>query len=337
MKDPIQLVEAVYALAGDERQWLDHVTETFRPNLARGHGILAYTYDVTHPQRIAIRSTVCCDMDPALFAARAGVELPESEQAFVVPILRTGFVGTVLRSPRLLRRTGLNERRIGEFKGGLGNFFREWNIVDECWINAQDPTYFGCCFIVPSNQRGRWAPREAAQWRCVAAHVSAAFRIRRHFASADAAGSGPFSPEAILTPEGRMEHADRPAQGHGVRDTLRRAVLAFDKARGPLRHREPERAIALWQALVAGRWSLLDRFDSDGRRYVVAHRNDASFPDLRGLTMRQRQIASYAALGYSNKVIAYQLGLSTSTVSEHLARARSKLSALGGPADPNES
>jgi DNA-binding NarL/FixJ family response regulator len=62
---------------------------------------------------------------------------------------------------------------------------------------------------------------------------------------------------------------------------------------------------------------------------VVAHRNDATVPDVRGLTWRERQVAGHAALGHSNKVIAYELGLSVSTVGEHLARARAKLRRIG--------
>jgi len=95
-----------------------------------------------------------------------------------------------------------------------------------------------------------------------------------------------------------------------------------------MRRRDPERAIALWQAMVAGRWSLLDHFDSDGRRFVLAHRNEADVPDVRGLTQRERQVAAYAELGHSNKVIAYELGLSLGTVGQHLASARAKLGAL---------
>jgi DNA-binding NarL/FixJ family response regulator len=106
---------------------------------------------------------------------------------------------------------------------------------------------------------------------------------------------------------------------------LRSAARALDRARGSLRRRDPEQAVAIWEALVAGRWSLVDHFDSDGRRFVLAHRNDADVPDARGFTDRERQVLAYAALGHSNKVIAYELGLSTSTVAYHLTRARAKL------------
>ncbi len=103
------------------------------------------------------------------------------------------------------------------------------------------------------------------------------------------------------------------------------SALAFDRARGPLRRRDPEAAVRIWEALVAGRWSLLDHFDSDGRRFIVAHRNDAEVADARGLTHRERQVVAQVALGQSNKMIAYELGLSTSTVANHLASARAKL------------
>jgi hypothetical protein len=44
----------------------------------------------------------------------------------------------------------------------------------------------------------------------------------------------------------------------------------MDLARGRMSKRNPERALQLWRALVDGRWSLVDSFETDGRRYVVA-------------------------------------------------------------------
>jgi DNA-binding CsgD family transcriptional regulator len=77
--------------------------------------------------------------------------------------------------------------------------------------------------------------------------------------------------------------------------------------------------------LIRGRWSLVDRFDSDRRRFVVAVRNDLHFPDPRGLSMRERQVAGYAGLGRSAKETAYLLGASAASVENSLRRAQAKL------------
>lgn len=84
-------------------------------------------------------------------------------------------------------------------------------------------------------------------------------------------------------------------------------------------------ALKLWRALIDGRWSLIDRFDRDGRRFILAHRNDLSGRSLRALTSRERQVASYAAMAHSNKLIAYELGISLGAVSTHLSAALAKL------------
>jgi DNA-binding NarL/FixJ family response regulator len=50
------------------------------------------------------------------------------------------------------------------------------------------------------------------------------------------------------------------------------------------------------------------------------------------LTPRERQVAEFAAIGHSNKEIAYELGVSASTVGVLLMRAASKLG-VASPAD----
>lgn len=55
-----------------------------------------------------------------------------------------------------------------------------------------------------------------------------------------------------------------------MRDELRRATLAFDRARTKKMRADVELATKQWWPLVVSRWSLLDDFASDGRRFVVA-------------------------------------------------------------------
>ena len=101
----------------------------------------------------------------------------------------------------------------------------------------------------------------------------------------------------------------------------------MEKARGKQRKTDPEGATDAWNGLVTGRWSLVDRFERDGRRYIVARRNEHHLPDPRALTPRERAVAHLAALGKSNKLIGYELGISASTIAGHLSAAMKKLGA----------
>jgi len=103
------------------------------------------------------------------------------------------------------------------------------------------------------------------------------------------------------------------------------AARMVDKARGPLRRRDPEEALRVWKGLVRGKWTLVDWFDTDGRRFLVAKPNAPRVRDPRGLTDREAQVATYASLGETSKLIGYRLGLSPAYVSRLLRDAMRKL------------
>jgi DNA-binding CsgD family transcriptional regulator len=127
----------------------------------------------------------------------------------------------------------------------------------------------------------------------------------------------------VLPPSGSIAHAEVRAQGQDARESLRRAAKAIDRARS--KASSNDEALDLWQGLVAGRWSLVDRFDTDGRRYPVAHKNDPQVTDPRALSLRERQVLAYVAMGYSLKLIAYSLGVSPSSVTVKRQSAMRKL------------
>lgn len=76
---------------------------------------------------------------------------------------------------------------------------------------------------------------------------------------------------------------------------------------------------------MSGQWTLVDQFDSDGRRYYVALRNEAGAEALVKPTRREREVLAQAVKGASSKAIADALGSSESTINTHLASAMSKL------------
>jgi DNA-binding NarL/FixJ family response regulator len=108
---------------------------------------------------------------------------------------------------------------------------------------------------------------------------------------------------------------------------LRAGTVSMDRARGRLRKSDPERALGTWKGLVAARWTLVECFESDGRRYVLARENEPAPSFHAALSDRERQVLANAALGRSNKEIAYALGLADSTVRVLLSRAAKKLRA----------
>jgi DNA-binding CsgD family transcriptional regulator len=77
----------------------------------------------------------------------------------------------------------------------------------------------------------------------------------------------------------------------------------------------------VWSSLLGGGWRILDHFDDQGRRYVIAcraGRSAALVPDEQVLVRRR-------ARGDALKEIAADLGISISAVSRRLSGAMRKL------------
>jgi DNA-binding CsgD family transcriptional regulator len=131
----------------------------------------------------------------------------------------------------------------------------------------------------------------------------------------------PAEAEAIFEQNGRAAHV---APGHEpALAALRRRMLRLERARAD--RSDPEEVLTAWKALVEGKYTLIARFDTDGRRYVVAHENAPAVRDPRGLTATEAAIAAWARRGHSQKFIAYELGLAVGTVGGMLARVFHKL------------
>jgi DNA-binding CsgD family transcriptional regulator len=121
----------------------------------------------------------------------------------------------------------------------------------------------------------------------------------------------------------------RGCEGEGIVGSriLGRAISSGSsrRARTRTKRRAGDDALELWKALAAGRWSLVDHFERDGRRYVLARPNAPGWRRPRRLTSQERQAALGAAAGASNKVLAYDLGVPISTAATILSRALRKL------------
>ncbi len=303
-KDLVGVLEAAYRLDGDEGTWLARVVDrAARAGLDRGLGACGMFYDLSGGVRVwntVARGTP----EGALEALRAleGTATPELAERFFA----LGASCTTMSA-----RLALGERLAAH--PAHQAFLAPLGIADFLGASATEPNGSGCLIGAPLSAIGNVRRADAQSWTRVAAHVAAGLRLRR----------GRATVEAVLTPNGKVEHAEAPAQGSlgALREGARAVSWATATANG-----DP-RALEYWRALTAGRWSLVDQFDHDGKRYIVAYKNDPAPPASASpsLTEREAQVLGWLAQGHSNKLIGYELGIAPSTVAMHLGTAAAKL------------
>lgn len=313
--DLVAVVEAAYALEADHATWVRGVTTAAAPFLDRGKGVYAFIFDANDPARFEVETLVKLDDAEVL------PDLVVQWHRMLSPqLVKTMYWGSTPLAP-ISQRLGLGASL--DDHPAMQRFCRKIGVVDQLTVRATDTSYRGVAICTPLGAFVRPTRAESQVWARIVAHVSAGLRLRRALV-----GGGPFEgAEAVLAPDGRCEHAEAPAATRSARDALREAVRRMDRARSSLRRRDPREALETWRGLVDGRWSLIDTFDSDGRRFLVARGNSPEARDPRALSPHEQRIVGFAALGHSNKEIAYTLGLSISTVATHLAAARRKLGA----------
>ncbi len=319
-RDILGILEAAYAESADPDAWLQGALDAIHPHLDRGAGVFAHRFE--HRRDSFWRGTVR--------GAGTDERLLES---------LNGLSGWLERLPA---RTAVSFARrfypqeptvvwVSELAGGpIAKYVDPYldtlpaearrpvlPVGDSLGVIAADPTGHGCIFFTMDPRSVRLPARTTAAWKRVAAHLVTGYRLarQRHAAA-----------QAVLSPAGKVLHLEAEVSRHDV-EPLKEAARAIDLARGKLRRTDPDRALALWRGLVAGRWSLVDHFDHDGRRYVVAKRNPPEVRPWHELTEREAVVVAFVAQGQTHKIIAYQLGLSPSAVGESLRRACRKLGA----------
>ena len=104
-------------------------------------------------------------------------------------------------------------------------------------------------------------------------------------------------------------------------------VRAMDYARSRRGREDALRALGNWQAQLGDDWVLVDTFERDGRRFVLAMEKRSSVPGFELLSLREREVVLKALQGLHNKAIAYDMGLAPSTVRVLMARATAKVGA----------
>lgn len=305
-QDLIGIVEATYRLEKDAHEWLEGLCEASRFDLDHGFGALGHVLrlDEIGPPEVPVG--VSCGVEPHVLSK-------------VMPIFRS----LTWREKQAIASRGLPCATAIELGGpeflATRPEYAAMGIKDILAVRAHDLS--GRVVLLTASMPHDRGIRERlrARWSQVAVHIGAASRLRFQPQT-----TIPGPDDAVLTPGGHVAEANGSSRSRTARERLRRAALNIDRARCK-RWRNADEALVLWEALVDGRWTLVDRFDSDGRRFLIARKNEPPVRDPRALTSRERQVVAMAAAGHRLKVIAYDLGLSVATVSLHLRNAMRKL------------
>jgi DNA-binding CsgD family transcriptional regulator len=197
-------------------------------------------------------------------------------------------------------------------------------IHDALLINGLDASGVGLATYLFSHDKIVLSQEMRVACERLAVHIASAYRLLRRLDELERPSID--SAAAVFSTRGKLEDMREPLARSHV-DDLKRALSERDWARGRGRKEQPRKALARWTALVQGRWTLVDHFERDGKRYVIAQENAPQVNAPVKLSEREQQVASLAALGRSNKVIAYELGIAHSTVRVLLGRACARLGA----------
>ena len=308
--DGISIIEAGYNLEGNDSQWLKRVLDQAAPLLGRDTNPLGWTFHCT-PTTFNLGSF--SEGTPKALTHLARMSHTLATEKSLDLTYRTGTVIATASELVFPRLPDMHKM----FKNLLKSRMRDLLV-----INCQSGVGSGASIGVLLKETSKATDQEKRRWPQIAAHLGAAMRLRNIAAALSLENS---TIEAVLESDEDVYDARGPAKDRDARATLRTIVRRIEHSRTREGREDVDEALANWEGLVSGRWSLVDYFDSDQRRFIVAIKNDPAYPDPRGLTPRERQVAEYVGLGRSSKEIAYTLGLSESAITNCTARVQDKL------------
>jgi len=304
--DLIDVIEAAYSPSGSDASWLEAVARTAgEAGLEQGLGVCGWFYDLSAGMRF---------WSPCLQGTPVGtLATLEQLSAFTpAPVAQRFFSHARASCSTLSVRLGLAHRVVYEQVQRFA--LAPLGVGDFMGVTATEADGQGCLIGAPLLGATRLDRRQKGTWTRIAAHILAGYRMRR----------GERSVDAVIDSSYRAVHAEGDARA-SARD-LEDAARAMDRSRGKLRYEDPDEAVATWRSLVSGQWSLVDHFDHDGKRYLVAVRNDRPAGPTRAvLTGGEEQTLGLVSNGWSNKLAAYELGVAPSTVAMRLRSAARKL------------
>jgi DNA-binding NarL/FixJ family response regulator len=312
--DLIGIVESFYTPGLSDEAWLRLVAGQVQPLIDRySQGVIGGMYSCPDPCSFAPSHALLCDVPDAIQAVFFEVIRALSPIHIADSFLtRTCYLSSAVR--------GYSELPYVRSGASQAN-----GVVDVLQLNVVEPDGEGCWFGSAQRESSAISDDLYLTLTRVARHLCAAHRLRKRHPQTRVS---PNSAEAILDQGGRIQEATGVANEPSSQSVLVRAVRSMNKVRNSRRASiDPQAAIKEWQSVIAKRWTLVEHFENDGKRFVLAVDNRAKAPSLDLLSERERDVVLRALRGCNDKVIAFELGVAQSTVRVLWARAAAKVGA----------
>jgi len=301
-------LQACYSFSASAEGWLHGLAISANAALGQDLGALAVQFDASNPNRVTVR-------------AAASTRRIQGLHSLVDDALSGLDRDYVQESLGKMVATANSNR--GPAQSGITDYMAKVGARDMVALTAADPSGLGVLVLVHQSSACTLEASEFATLARLAMHISSASQLRSEESDASEA--------AVFRPDGHLVRADDDAlEGDSVA-ALRRAVLATSALRS--NRGTAESALERLTSRVDAQWTVVSRFIEGSDEFVVARRNRPPVlqaPGMDALSIREREVVSFLALGHSQKAIAYELGLSPSTVRVLIARARLKLGARSG-------
>ncbi len=310
-RDYLAVVESCYADEPDDSAWLNRFLEVATPSLGFGVGV-GLTLFREREDGNATKVVLSGGTGVAQWGARASWPFMEALRGEAYrrlfyprnPVtLASPVVATLPPLVRLGWRSLLNLTQANDVLGMLAYPAPGWSAT----------------MFAGVGKKHEITPKLRATLHRVRIHVEAGLRLRvcSHFMP-------PESEVAVLSPEGKVLHLNRELAAASNSDVLVQHAKSISRVRTK-RERSQDDALNVWTALVEGRWSLVERVDSDGKRLYYAYENAPRAVAYRALTEAEATVLDQSIQGLPGKYVAYATGLRESRISEHLLNAAHKL------------
>jgi DNA-binding CsgD family transcriptional regulator len=310
--DLLKVLDAIYDVEQPRARWFTGVLEAFLGTFGRGSGVGGLLYDISATNGVGAELMKGLRIPPSW--RQTGLEI-HRDPRFIPEIVARYRVTLCATLPELFADRS-------KFEAMQADYYNRFSVRGQIMVNGVDCSGKGCAIFLFSALSLTLSDVERDLFCRLATHLATGYRLQRKLDSGGADGQRD-DVEAILTPTGHVEDAKTIAQAAETRRCLSHAVQQRDRARH--RQRDGARLVRELKGLVEARWTLVDHYERGGKRYVLARENAPRPPGPAPLSEREQQVVALAAVGRTNKLIAYELGLAQPTVRVLMARACAKL------------